>query len=363
MSSQKIGVGIIGAGGWAKYGHIPALRTLDDFEIVAVSSRRQETADKLAAELGIAHGLGDYQALVEHPGVELVVIPAPAPEHARLIRAAIAAGKDVYSEWPLTTKTPESEELLALAEAKRVQHVVGLQRRFAPSARYVRDLVAQGYVGTIRSVRMSVGVNAFPPVMSQRHSWVFDPANFTDVLSIYAGHFGDLLFHTVGFPERFTAITRNQFPQVTIQETGEKVPSARPDEVMVIGTLKGSALFSLQFEGAQTHLTGVQIDITGTDGILRVTNQRGFENEHDNAVEGVNGDGSGLAPLPVPAEYEYLPANDLDGSVQDVAYLYATYAQDRTNGTSQASNFRDAVRMHHLIDQIAASSQRFSEQG
>ena len=45
--------------------------------------------------------------------VDLVVILAPAPEHARLAKAAIAAGKDVYSEWPLTTKTSDSEELLA----------------------------------------------------------------------------------------------------------------------------------------------------------------------------------------------------------------------------------------------------------
>jgi len=72
------------------------------------------------------------------------VVLAPAPEHARLAKPAIAAGKDVYSEWPLSTKPPE--ELLALDEAKGVKHIVGLQRRFGPSARYARDLVAQGYI-------------------------------------------------------------------------------------------------------------------------------------------------------------------------------------------------------------------------
>jgi predicted dehydrogenase len=79
------------------------------------------------------------------------VVLAPAPEHAPLAKAAIAAGKDIYSEWPLTTKTSDSEELLSLAEAKEVRHIVGLQRRLGPSARYTRDLVKQGYVGRIRS--------------------------------------------------------------------------------------------------------------------------------------------------------------------------------------------------------------------
>ena len=44
----------------------------------------------------ILHAFGDEQALITHPDVDLVVILAPAPEHARLVKAAIAAGKDVY---------------------------------------------------------------------------------------------------------------------------------------------------------------------------------------------------------------------------------------------------------------------------
>lgn len=239
--SSKVRIGIIGAGGWAKYGHIPALRTLDDFEIVAVSSRTKATADGLAAEFEIRHAFDAHQDLIADPDVDLVVILAPGPEHARLTRAAIAGGKEVYSEWPLTTSTAESEELLALAEANGVRHVVGLQRRFAPSARYVRDLVQQGYVGRIRGVRMSVGVDAFAPKMSERHRWTIDAANFTNVLSIYGGHFGDLLFHTVGFPGQLTAVAENQFPSAKIEETGEEVPYASPNEVMMIGTLEGAA--------------------------------------------------------------------------------------------------------------------------
>jgi predicted dehydrogenase len=61
MSSSKIRVGIIGAGGWPKYGHIPALRTLDDFEVVAVSSRSKKTAESLAAAFEIRHAFDDLR--------------------------------------------------------------------------------------------------------------------------------------------------------------------------------------------------------------------------------------------------------------------------------------------------------------
>jgi predicted dehydrogenase len=211
MTQDTIGVGIIGAGGWAKYGHIPALRTLDQFTIVAISSRRQETADQLAADLDVPHAFGDYYDLIAHPDVDLVVIPTPGPEHAPLVRAAIGGGKDVYSEWPLSTTTAESEELLHLAEEQGVRHVVGLQRRFAPSASYARDLIRQGYVGTIRGVRMSVGVDAFAPTLPERYRWTIDEVNATNLLVIYGGHFFDLLFHLVGPPDKLTAIAQNQF--------------------------------------------------------------------------------------------------------------------------------------------------------
>lgn len=360
MSNEKIRVGIIGLGTWAKYGHIPALQALAaEFEIVAVASRKQDTADEYAATFHLKHAFGDEQSLITHPDVDLVVILAPAPEHARLAKAAIAAGKDVYSEWPLTTTTAESEELLALAEAKGVKHMVGLQRRHGPSARYTRDLVKGGYVGKVRSARMTVSVDAFVPTIPGRYAWALPASNFSHVLSIYGGHFVDLLFQSVGYPQKLTAVVENQFPFFIIEETGEKIPTANPNEVMMIGTLEDGGLFAVQIEGAQKHRTGLQIDITGTEGVLRISNPLAFQNKEDNLVEGMNGDALSFIPLPVPAEYQSLAAAHLDMSAQDMAYLYAAYARDKKNGTSEASNFKDAVRQHHLIDQIVQTSETF----
>jgi hypothetical protein len=168
-----------------RYGHIPALQTLDDFEIVAIASRKMETAQEIAAAFGITHAFDDEQALIDRPDIDLVVILTPALDHARLARLVIARGKDVYSEWPLSTTTAESEELLALAEAKGVRHVVGLQRRFGPSSRYLRDLIAQGYIGEMRSASMTVNVDAFGDSMPSIHSWSFDAKNFGNTLSVY----------------------------------------------------------------------------------------------------------------------------------------------------------------------------------
>ena len=157
MNKQRIRVGIIGTGGWARYGHIPVLQALNDFEVVALAGRDKAKVQKYANEFGIGMAFGSAEELIAHPEIDLVVVLTPTPDHGRLASAVIAAGKDVYSEWPLSTNTVQSEEILAQANARGVKHIIGLQRRFSPAVRYLKDLVKDGYVGTLRSVRMSVG--------------------------------------------------------------------------------------------------------------------------------------------------------------------------------------------------------------
>ena len=359
MTQQCIRVGIIGTGGWARYGHIPVLQALDSFKIVALAGRNLEKVRQYANEFGIGLAFGSADELIAHPDIDLVVILTPTPEHGRLASAVIAAGKDVFAEWPLSTNTLESESVLAQAQAHGVAHVIGLQRRFSPSVRYLTDLVKDGYVGTLRAVRMSVGVDAFGPVMPDAVKWAVEDANFTHLLSIYGGHFLDLLFSMVGFPRQLSAVTSTQFPVTSIAETGEQVPYASANEVMVIGTLAGNALFSIQLEGGQAHRTGLQIDIMGTDGVLRVTNPHAFLNQEDHCIEGMRSGAQIYTALPVPAEYAFLSVAAIDASAMDVAYLYNTYADDKANGTNNVTTFEDAVRQHRLIDNIIKSSEIF----
>ena len=169
----------------------------------------------------------------------------------------------------------------------------------------------------------------------------------------------DVLFQAVGYPKKLTAVLENQFPFFTVVETGAQVPNTTPNEVMVIGSLEVGGLFAVQIEGAQHHRTGLQIDITGTEGVLRVSNVLAFGNKEDNTVEGMKGDETTLSVLPIPAAYQSLAAAHLDASAQDMAYLYAAYARDRENGTFEASTFKDALKQHYLLDQIAQTSAAF----
>lgn len=353
-SAEKIRVGIIGAGTWAEYGHIPSLALLPDFELTAVHSRSADKAAAFAARHGLAFATTSVQALTEHPEVDLVLVLTQAPQHEAGIRAAIAAGKDVYSEWPLTTNTARSTELVALAEAAGVRHVIGLQRRLAPSYRYVSDLLAQGYLGELRSVRMHVGVDAFGARRMGYLAYTVPSENFSDLLPIFGGHFLDILFKHFGYPVTMNAISANQIKQVTIVDSGETLARTNPDQVLIAATLPNGAVLSVHLEAGKRNNFGVQIDLTGTEGDLRITNATSF-GPSTNVVEGARGDAQPLQVLPVPAHYDWLPENELGGSVGELAHLYAAYARDVREGTQLAPSFADAVRMHQAIDQILAA--------
>ena len=206
----RVRVGLVGVGNWARYGHIPALQLLPEYEIVAVSSRQRATADEIAKAFDIRYAFDSVTQLVTHPEVDLVVVLPPAPQHAAVVRAAIEAGKDVYCEWPLTTSTHDSEALLKMAEDAQVRHVAGLQRRLGSSALFLRDLLANGYVGKIRSVRLHVSMDYFGPKRPPALAWSLGAANFSHVLSIYGGHFLDTLFHVVAAPKTVGAIVATQ---------------------------------------------------------------------------------------------------------------------------------------------------------
>src|SRR5262249_7101294 len=139
---------------WSAVAHIPALKALPQYEIVALSTTRRQSAEAAASKYGVPHAFDNHHALVSHPEVDLVAVTVKVPHHLELVTAAIEAGKSVYCEWPLGNGLDEVVRMADLAKRKGVHAVVGLQARVAPVVSYVRDLIAQGYVGEVLSTTL-----------------------------------------------------------------------------------------------------------------------------------------------------------------------------------------------------------------
>ena len=158
MTGQRFKVGIVGlqpGRSWAARAHVPALRALSEtFEIVGVANTSLASAEKAAAATGLPRAFADVAELIAAPEVDIVTVTVKVPPHLEIVKAAIEAGKHVYCEWPLGNGLAEAEELAALARTEGVLGVVGTQARVAPEIEYLRQLIADGFVGEVLSTTL-----------------------------------------------------------------------------------------------------------------------------------------------------------------------------------------------------------------
>jgi predicted dehydrogenase len=192
--SNKIRVGIVGANpnrGFASIAHIPALQALPEFEISAVCTTRQESADAAARHFGVPLAFSDAEKLAQHPDVDLVSVSVKVPDHYLPVMAAIEAGKHVYCEWPLGRDTDEATRMLAAAERNGIRHAVGLQGQMSPAINYAKDLIAEGYVGRVLSATMIGCAPNWGATIDRGYQ--ADLANGANLLTITGGHTIDAL--------------------------------------------------------------------------------------------------------------------------------------------------------------------------
>ena len=142
--------GILGTGG------IAAAMTrdlqLDGHTVAAVGSRTPESAARFAAAHGLLRSHGSYEELAADPGIDIVYVATPHPQHAPNALLALAAGKHVLVEKPFTMNQQEAQQV---ADAARLGGLVALEAmwtRWLPHMDRLHEIIDDGTLGELRSV-------------------------------------------------------------------------------------------------------------------------------------------------------------------------------------------------------------------
>lgn len=169
--SKTLQVGIIGAGWWATYAHIPAVQEHPRASVLAVQCRAQEKADKVARDFGVPHALTSVEALLELPELDAVVIATTPNVHYAQAKAALEKGKHVLLEKPMTFTVAEARELCDLADAQGVQLLISCPWHFTGHGLKARQMIRDGKLGEIRMLsilmtnpldKLLTGINTAP---------------------------------------------------------------------------------------------------------------------------------------------------------------------------------------------------------
>jgi predicted dehydrogenase len=141
---------------------LPAIQE-SPFHLVAVASRAQEKAARVAARFG-GKAVAGYDRLLEMADVDAVYIPLPNSEHAQWARRALQAGKHVLIEKPAVTQVDAAHDLVALAEERGLLVMENFAFLQHPQHDQARSLVSSGCIGEIRSYSGAFGI---PPADQQ----------------------------------------------------------------------------------------------------------------------------------------------------------------------------------------------------
>jgi len=152
MASGKdkvLGAAIYGAG-WVAGEHARAYQKCARTKLVAVGSRKAESARKCAtyAEAPDALITTDFDELLKHPGVDIISITTPPDIHADLTIRAAKAGKHVCIEKPIALDWKSCVEMHKAVKQAGVKSIVAFCLHWNPSLLNTRSLIDSGAVGT-----------------------------------------------------------------------------------------------------------------------------------------------------------------------------------------------------------------------
>jgi len=144
---KKIKLGVIGTGRIGRVHIATLVQSVPMAEVVAVADTDINSANEVARMFGITSVYDNYSDVINHNGVEAVVICSPTEAHAKHIIDAAKAGKHIFCEKPVALSLDVIIEANEAVRKAGVKMMIGFNRRFDPNFMKIRQLVAEGKLG------------------------------------------------------------------------------------------------------------------------------------------------------------------------------------------------------------------------
>ncbi|MEG3146590.1 Gfo/Idh/MocA family oxidoreductase [Sphingomonas sp. RT2P30] len=153
---SRVRMAMVGCGAIAELGHLPGARLADKVEFTVLIDRDEARARALAARFGIAHVATDIAAASDHADAACVALPHHI--HRQATELLLERGLHILIEKPLATTLADCDAMLATAARVGRKVGVAMVRRYAPSSRYLKQLVDSGMLGRIERIHIVSGV-------------------------------------------------------------------------------------------------------------------------------------------------------------------------------------------------------------
>ena len=261
---ENVRWGMIGCGDVTEVKSGLAFSKIKNSSLVAVMRRDEAKVKDYAARHQVAKWYTDADNLINDSEVNAIYIATPPSSHKEFALLAMAAGKPVYVEKPMTMNAAEANEIAAFAQQKNIKFTVAHYRRAQPKFKKLQQLLNDKAIGEVRLVQLNYfrkGLTA-EELSVPKTAWRVSAESsgggfFHDI----APHQLDLMLHYFGEAKTINGLSKNQsniYPATDIV-TGQIEflsgvmfsgswcfnvdPSAEEDKIEIIGS-KGKIVFS-----------------------------------------------------------------------------------------------------------------------
>jgi predicted dehydrogenase len=274
MSDQRIvRVGVLGAGAWARGAHLPGYRRDPRCTVVAIADTEIDRARQAAREFDIPDAVSNAAELLHRGDIDLIDVCTPSHTHFELAWSALETGKHVLCEKPVAYDFRDTRRARDLARQKGLKTKVGLTFRYSPAMRYMRELIADGFIGTpfifngyeqnsqwldpMNPLRQ-VDPDADPSIL-QVSSLEGYGAPIIDLAHLFAG--SDL--------SQVVGTMRNFNPDRMVRQTGRMMRMNIDDGDIFLGEFENGALCSVQTSFVTVgNYPGIEARVYGSKGAL-----------------------------------------------------------------------------------------------
>jgi predicted dehydrogenase len=338
-------IAIIGTG-WGARIQVPAFRAAGlDVSVLAGSSA--EKTSRIAGELGVPNAVSDWRDVLNRADIRVVSIVTPPHLHAEMAIAALEAGKHVLCEKPTALNAEQARRMLDAANAHPNQFaLIDHELRFLPSLVRMRELVAQGAIGTVNYVFGTI-MGSSRSDAKRAWNWWSDEASGGGLLGAVGSHQMDIVRFALN--AEVTSVSANLHVFVSPRPDGEQMrPVTADDYYSLCLTYSNGALVTLEAAVTLRVDEPNAVTLHGTDGSLRWQDGELLHAEPGSAFKNIT-----------PADTVDVPAS-LNGAFPKgtvyIGHAIRAYLEGNPSALDAGATFTDGLRIQMALDAARQSN-------
>lgn len=278
MKKSKLYVGVIGTGAISDIYLKNMSQKFNNLELEAIASKHFENAVRKAEEYGIK--AQTTEELIHNPKVDLIVILTPVGSHYELIKAALLAGKHVYTEKTITDNLVNAKELIDIANEKGLCLGSAPDTFMGAAYQTAQRAIDSGLIGEVNS--FAISANRDNNLLLSLYPFLREPG--AGVLFDYAVYYITALVSLIGPVERVGAISGTPYKTYVniipgMPEYGKVMDSPNESRVSAILMMKNGISGTMHIDCNNIIEDQVYFSIYGTKGILYMTDPNAFGGE------------------------------------------------------------------------------------